>query len=168
MNKRNPVRPLHSIIVASLIAILFKTEIFDLAIVNGSSMQPALPDTSLIVINRAAFGIKFLFWDTYVTRWRNPQIGELIVFNNPHDGSLVVKRCVAVGPTNYCIDNYELKINNYTVPINYSQAALLRELEYVKQDELAALGDNFPVSIDSRDYGFIPVEKILGNVLFWF
>ena len=38
---------------------------------------------------------------------------------------------------------------------------------YVPAGRVFVIGDNFPVSLDSREYGPVPIEKIIGKVLLY-
>src|SRR5512133_235687 len=63
-------------------------------VVDGSSMLPGYPDGSFVVVNRLAYGLRLP--SAYLLRWARPRAGQLLVFRNPLDGRLVMKRCLAV------------------------------------------------------------------------
>ena len=54
---------------AFLLAALVRIFIFDLFLVEGSSMEPAFKDGSVILLNRAAYGLELPFSEGYLARW---------------------------------------------------------------------------------------------------
>ena len=137
MRKRN--RLLHPLPVAVLVAILVimatRTFVIDAAVVSGTSMAPTLMPGSIIVILRCAYGVRNP-GGGYLLFWSSPRTGDVVVSLNPQTGESVVKRVVASLP------------------------GLSRQ-----ESSLFLMGDNPGESLDSRKYGLVPVESILGRVL---
>ncbi|MCL2801180.1 MAG: signal peptidase I [Treponema sp.] len=71
------------VILAVITALIIKLFVFDFIIADGHSMEPAIEDRTVLIISRLAY------------KFRQPQIGEIVVFYTP-DGELAVKRCVMV------------------------------------------------------------------------
>jgi signal peptidase I len=71
--------------------------------------------------------------------------GDIIVFESPVDGTLVIKRCAGIGGEQIMNGNTAIAIPPQTV---------------------FALGDNSDRSKDSRHYGTVPVSAIKGKVIF--
>ncbi|MDR2588118.1 MAG: S26 family signal peptidase [Spirochaetales bacterium] len=70
--------------------------VFDIFRVEGKSMEPALPAGSIILVNRAAYGLRSPWSNEYLLRWRLPREQEILVYKAPWDGSFKIKRCRSV------------------------------------------------------------------------
>ena len=125
---------------ALVLGILLRIFVLDVFIVEGASMEPALKEGSIILLNRAAFGLGRPFHDGYLTRWGEPNPGDVVVYHDLLDGNTSVKRCSAVEGS--------------------------RSPD--QKEKVFLLGDNDRVSLDSRFSGPVPVEKILGKVILAF
>ncbi|MDR1100065.1 MAG: signal peptidase I [Treponema sp.] len=114
---------------ALITAIIIKLFLFDLMIAEGRSMEPAIKNGTLLIVNRLSYGLRFPGQQGFLIRWSKPKPGEVVVFYTP-SGEIAVKRCeTAVG-------------NSFFV-----------------------LGDNRLQSFDSRSYGPVPADDIIGKVL---
>jgi signal peptidase I len=124
--------------------------------VRSSSMAPTLEDGDRIIVNKLAY------------RASEPGVGEVIVLESPDGSGLVVKRVVAV-------DGDEVGIEDGVLVVN----AMPRVEEYVDQRTIDGvyfgpvevpdgmvfvMGDNRAESVDSRDYGAVPVDDVVGRV----
>ena len=121
-------------IIALIIALILKLFFFDFIIAQGHSMEPAIKDGDLLIISNLRYGIRLPRQlpghKTYIIRWAQPKVGEVVVFYTP-DGEIAVKRCT----------------------------------ELIDGKSFYAQGDNSLASYDSRTYGFIRMESIIGKVL---
>ena len=88
-------RLLWSIILPVLCAVFIKVFLCDLVITEGRSMLPVLKPGSVLVINKAAYGIRIPGKDCYLINWSSPKPGDLIVFLTPF-GEQAVKRCYSL------------------------------------------------------------------------
>jgi signal peptidase I len=111
-------------------AFIVKIFLFDLMVTQGRSMLPALEPGSVLVVNKAAYGLRIPGTDRYLLRWALPHSGDMVIFYTPL-GERAVKRCSAVN----------------------------------KDGTFFALGDNDLESFDSRSYGSISINHILGKVI---
>jgi signal peptidase I len=118
-------------IVLALAAVLFvKLFVFDLMVTQGRSMLPAIKPGSLLMVNKAAYGLRIPGIGVYLLRWGRPHKGDMVVFYTPL-GEKAVKRCSAVE----------------------------------SDGSFYALGDNDLESFDSRSYGAVTADHILGKVV---
>lgn len=139
----------------------------DVVRVEQSSMEPSLGKGSTAIILRLAYGLRGP--SSYWLRWASPARGDVVVFRNPFDGALVVKRCAGVAGDPMDASNPgELDVAGRKLPATALQAARFYGKASVPAGLVFAAGDNPPESLDSRDYGFIPVEEILGKVVLSF
>lgn len=129
-------------------------------------MEPGLMPGDAVFIFRAAYGLHIPFSDRYFFRWANPDSGDLVVFRNPKTGILAVKRCSVVGPSPVVVMEGSITFGLLPFKVNPSQEAYFRELGALPLGSIFVSGDNGPESVDSRDYGYIPIESLSGSVLF--
>lgn len=96
---------------------------------------------------------------------KNLKRDEVVIFNAP-DGKISIKRIVATSGDLFEIDKGQVFINGKPVSRNYP----IIEKEYPKitipKDSYFMLGDNTINSYDSRDYGPIQEEYIIGRALY--
>jgi signal peptidase I len=107
----------------------------------------------------------------------DPKKGDVIVFQAPLDAEKdYIKRVMAVpGDTIYLKDGF-VYVNNKKLDESEYLAGdvrtyggnFMREGVIVKvpPGNFIAMGDNRPHSSDSREWGFLPKDKIIGNSLF--
>lgn len=129
--------------------------------VVGVSMMPTLEENNHYLLNRWAF------------HSREPKPGEVVVLRDPADNGISVKRIVATSGQSVLFKEGKVFINGkeldepYLLPdtrtYTYSQAK--EQLITCGKDQFFVLGDNRLKSIDSRAYGPVPRENILGLVV---
>lgn len=105
----------------------------------------------------------------FVCRVMNPNRGDVVVVKNKDKN--LIKRVVGLpGDTVQIIDsmvflNGELYVEDYISSELVYDGGLAEEEIYLGEDEYFVLGDNRPVSMDSRIIGPIKEKDILGVVL---
>lgn len=133
--------------------------------VSGESMFPTFKNKEYIITN--LIGLKF----------RTPKKGDVIVFHAPPDPDKdFIKRIMGLpGDTVYLKDGF-VYVNDQKV----SESAYLKSTvrtyggSFLKEGvkvtipngDYIVMGDNRPFSSDSREWGFLPKEKIIGTSLF--
>ena len=129
--------------------------------VVGRSMMPTLHDSERCLLNR---------WVYYV---RSPKPGDVVVLRDPTDHTLAVKRVIAKsGDTIYLRDG-EVYLNGQKLQEPYLQAGTptypylsLKEQSFrCGPNQFLVLGDNRTDSADSRAYGLISRQDILGLIV---
>lgn len=80
-------------VLAFLAALGIKAFFFDLMIAEGRSMLPVIKPGAVLLVNRAAYGLRLPGIGVYLLRWNAPQAGDVVVFYTP-EGTAAVKRCV--------------------------------------------------------------------------
>ncbi|MBI4200290.1 MAG: signal peptidase I [Chloroflexi bacterium] len=152
--------------------------------VEGSSMEPTLHEGQYLLVNRLVYfrldlgrlGEFLPFWEAEdgkaVYPFRPPQEGDIIVFQFPQDPSRdFVKRVIGV-------PGDALEIRGGQVYVNGKQLAEPYVLEPVGSSytlrvlgpgEYFVLGDNRRHSNDSRNWGTVSWELIIGKawVVYW-
>ncbi len=128
---------------------------FDILQVREISMEPELRNGQTILVNKIAYMIN-----------PHPSVEDIVVFTNPFDRSLVVKRIWLTEGDPINIDNTGwLLVGDQRFFLTERQKSMLAGLETVPDDTVLVLGDNPFHSVDSRDYGCVSVKSILGKVI---
>jgi signal peptidase I len=95
--------------------------------------------------------------------------GEVVVFSYPLGTTgRAIKRVVAIGGDTVTVGADAVSVNGHPIPIvgAPSEAAARYRVEHVPEGDVFLLGDNAPVSIDSRSLGPVPDTDVVGRVLF--
>jgi len=131
--------------------------------VKGASMEPNFHDREYLIINEISY------------RFEEPQRGESIVFKYPLDGrQYFIKRIIGLpgeiikisdGKVSIAHDNNspsEILIEDYLLPAMKTLGEVEVELG---DDEYYLLGDNRLASLDSRFFGPVKRQFIVGKTL---
>ena len=156
------------VVVAVAIAMLVKLFALDLVIVRGVSMSPAIRPGTVALVARFAYGIRSPFSGAYVLRWAEPSPGDIVLVAPTANGSRrAVKRVFELGPAYMKAEAGTLRGRGGTVSLGDSASSALAGSPYVSAGRAFVVGDNQERSLDSRDYGSVPIEKIVGKVLLY-
>ena len=129
-------------------------------------MEPAIKDNSTVIINKLAYGICAPFGNSLLFSWTEPKKSDIVLYI--YNGKPVIKRVLATANESleFSVDNgYSLSIGENTIPLTEGQYQRLKYSSQVPQGTVLCVGDNYEESVDSRDYGFVLVNSILGKVL---
>jgi signal peptidase I len=118
----------------------------------------------------------FILTDKITYRFSPPQRGDIIVFKNPRDPSQdFIKRIMGIPGDKVSIRDGRVYLNGQSLKEPYldpslitSPGAFLNENQevQVKPDTYLVFGDNRPGSSDSREWGYLPKENIIGKAFF--
>ena len=130
---------------ASVLALglLVRCCVADLGRVAGGSMWPTLRNGDYILTNKLAYGLRLPGTHFWLGRWSEPRAGDVVVLSSPLDGRRVVKR-IAAGPGDALTNGGAA---GATVP----------------PGQFFVTGDGAN-SVDSRAFGCVPRERIMGRV----
>ncbi|HET7838120.1 MAG TPA: signal peptidase I [Rectinemataceae bacterium] len=162
---RTILRPGRAVIAVILSVLFAKAFILDFAVVDGRSMLPSLEPGSVVLVLRCAYGLSRPFGGGYLATWASPRRGDLVAGSNPRNGEAIVKRAAAVGPATLVVEAGRLLGPGIDVELRGQAEAGLGPNPKVPRGSLFLLGDNPGESIDSRDYGSVPIESLSGKVL---
>ena len=151
-----------SIATAVVLALIIRTFIVELYLVDGPSMRPTLQNAERLVVNK------------FIYRFREPERGEILVFQYPRDTRRdFVKRVIAVPGDTIEIKDGQVYVNSQLMnePYILSKTRGDYPLAEVPKGHIFVMGDNRNNSEDSRfaDVGFVPYELIKGKAIlvFW-
>jgi signal peptidase I len=95
---------------------------------------------------------------------------DLVVFESPDDGSVNVKRVIALGGQDMAIRNAVVYVDGVQRREPDIDPSALEGTYFgpqpVPRGSVFVLGDNREASVDSRDYGPVPLDRIRGRVVF--
>lgn len=148
------------------LGLILKLFIFEFLTVSGPSMTPAVKDGDRIFINKLAYGIVRPYSEELLFKWAEPKKEDIVIYL--YDNKIVVKRCVAEAGDllEFSTESgYTLKTGGKEIPLSETQYFNLKNSNTVPDGYILAIGDNYPESFDSRNYGFVSVRCILGKVI---
>ena len=154
-----------AIIIGLSLGIFIKISCFDIVKIEGDSMFPSIEDGSKVCLNKLAYGLALPFSSSLLLQWSEPEIGDLIVYK--YNNKTVVKRCLGISGQllDYSSNSEYIIVGEISIPLNEQQFQRIKFDKVVPVNTVLAIGDNYEVSVDSRDYGFVPVKNILGKVI---
>ena len=165
-NRAMPVRKksvfreiVESIAIAVLLAAIIRIFILEPFYIPSGSMIPTLMINDRIIVS------KFNYY------FSEPKRGEVIVFKYPKDqAKRFVKRLIAFSGETVEIRNGKLYINGKETQENYLPPGFRMRDDFgpyqVPPDSYFMMGDNRDNSDDSRVWGKMPKELIIGKALF--
>lgn len=129
--------------------------------VKGASMEPNFYDREYLIIDEISY------------RFDNPERGDVIVFRYPKDPKqFFIKRVIGMPGETVKIENGDIYIKDTEnqdgylldessyLPKSYTQGTLETQVEW---NEYFVLGDNRSSSLDSRVFGAISRDYIVGR-----
>lgn len=145
-----------TILFAFILAFLIKSFILQISYIPTGSMIPTLNDGEAVLVVR----IPYYF--------REPERGEIIVFKYPLDTSKeYVKRLIGLPGDTIEIKQGNVYVNGKLLEENYVKRKSDDNYGPIKvpKDSYFVLGDNRPVSVDSRYWGFVPKKNLVGKAI---
>lgn len=134
--------------------------------VQGPSMVPTYADGQVLFVNRLAYGLQGPIIGQYVWIWKAPLPGDAVVVQAPEHQQWVVKRVVGAPGMALQIQDHTLTIGSRAIPLTPAQEYWLASCSQVPADSVFVVGDNQAQSLDSRDWGFVPLANVVGRSLF--
>jgi signal peptidase I len=98
---------------------------------------------------------------------RDPTVGDVVVVRDPLGDGLIVKRVLAVGGDEIGFEDGVLVRNGHPVAEPYTRDFLdgvYYGPDVVPPGQIYLLGDNRFDSVDSRDFGPVPLSSVVGRV----
>jgi signal peptidase I len=150
------VRELVETVVLSLIIFLLIRQVVQNYRIESHSMEPNFYEGQFILVNKLAY------------RLGSAQRGDVIVFHNPNNpGEDYIKRVIALPGDTLEIRGQEMIINGEVQEEPYPLNDLLPNSyfgpEIIQPNHLFVMGDNRPNSRDSRVFGQLDEDLVVGK-----
>jgi len=134
--------------------------VLQVSVVRGHSMQPCLVDGDRLVVDR----LSYAFAD--VSRF------DVVVLRNPRDTSVdYVKRIVGLPGDDVRLQRGKLYVNGERMDESFGPISDrdTTRTYHIPKGRFFVLGDNRPVSSDSREFGLVDAKLLKGRVRlrFW-
>ena len=168
----------------------FRTVIADWNVVPTGSMKPTILEGDRITVNKLAYDARIPFSDISLFQFADPRRNDIVVFDSAKADKRMVKRVIGLPGDVVTLNHNRLIING--LPASYEQVYRDSDSIYfdetimghqhrikiraggdgplqsfntvrVPQDHYLVMGDNRDNSADSRVYGFIPRNEIIGQ-----
>jgi signal peptidase I len=167
-----------SLIIAAIIAFFVRSFFIQAFKIPSGSMEPTLLIGDHLLVNRLSYVVKVPFTDIVLLNLGHPKRGDVIVFRYPIDRSKdFIKRVIATEGEIVEIrdkviyvngrpikDPWGVYVDNSIVPGFLSPKDNMKPI-LVPKDALFAMGDNRDRSLDSRFWGFVRTEDLVGRAL---
>ncbi len=147
--------PVAVIIVVALFAVFAVEPVT----VGSDSMSPTVRSGDRVLIDKVSY------------RFRDPERGEIVAFMAPPSGTLTVKRVVGVAGDRVAIRDGVLWVGGQRRAEPYVDLRTIDSVYFgpavVPPGTVFVMGDNRAESIDSRDFGPVPLSDVVGRVIRW-
>lgn len=132
--------------------------------IKGASMEPTFHNGNYIFTSKVTYKL------------RQPVRGDVVVFHAPRNPDLeYIKRVIGLPGDTVLIENQKVYVNGQEIQESYiSDVTTLGIVGFMEEGKpivvpeghYFVMGDNRPRSSDSREFGPIPYENIIGQVIY--
>lgn len=173
---------IEAIIVAVILALFIRTFVVQAFKIPSGSMKDTLLIGDHILVNKFIYGVKAPFLHKTMIPIKDPQRGDIIVFEFPEDPSKdFIKRVIGLPGDVVEIRNKKLVVNGKRIKDAHSIhkdpkifPARLQPRDNlgpitVPEHKLFVMGDNRDFSYDSRFWGFVDLLAVKGKafIIYW-
>jgi len=167
---------LEGIAVALLLALFIRAFFIQAYKIPSSSMEPTLLVGDHLLVLKCAYGIRIPLVGRYLLEFSRPKRGDIIVFVYPRNPKKdFIKRVMGLPGERIQVIDRKVYVNGKPIedPWGFwAKGAVLRPNfgpVIVPEGHYFVLGDNRDNSMDSRYWGFVPKENILGKalIIYW-
>jgi len=148
---------IETIVLALILVFLIQLVIRNFR-VDGHSMEPNLQHGQYLVVDKISYKLPFGI--------RPPQRGDVIVFISPtHSNKDFVKRIIGLPGDKVEIRNGDAYLNGELLPNTYNARLdhSSRPSIVIPEGELYVMGDNRANSNDSRSWGTLKTDQVVGK-----
>ncbi|MBD2498179.1 signal peptidase I [Nostoc sp. FACHB-280] len=152
--------------IALLLAVLIRTFVAEPRYIPSDSMVPTLYEGDRLVVEKISY------------HFQPPATGDIVVFQAPEElqkrgypkDQAFIKRVIATPGEIIKVAGGKVYLNGQLLPEDYIAEPANQPFPPVQvpPDELFVMGDNRNDSNDSRYWGFLPRQNIIGRAVFRF
>lgn len=92
-----------------------RSAVIDYSPVPTGSMNPTILEGDVVWVNKLAYGLRVPLTQHYLTRWAEPQRGDIVVVLSSLDGTRLVKRVIGVPGDTVALRDNRLVLNERAV-----------------------------------------------------
>ena len=178
-------------LIALVVSMLFmRTAIADWSYVPSGSMEPTLYGGDWVLVSKRHYGPSIPFTSFRLLSTGVPERGDVITFYPPHEDVLYVKRVIGIPGDTVMVRGRDVYLNGTKLSSSEVRAAegvrvgreivggvshavqysdgrslpLMRDALVVPPGKYFVLGDHRNSSADSRYWGYVDEERIVGKV----
>ena len=170
--------------VACAVVLAGRASLADHYVVPTGSMLPTVGEGDRLLVNKLAYGVRVPLTERWLARRAEPRPGEVVVLDSPENAHVLLKR-VAAGPGDLvevrdgritlngrpaACDGERETLNGVTHRVDLSRGGgPAFGPERVPAGMYLLMGDNRGNSHDSRGFGLVRREAILGRAvaIYW-
>ena len=132
--------------------LIFRSAIADWNHVPSSSMLPSILVGDRVIVNKLAYDLRIPFTFIRVTQWADPKRSDIVTFESPKDGRLMIKRVIGLPGDTISLRDNQLNINGQTAvyttePNRLLPEELIRPLSHTQIIRETALGQKRPIML---------------------
>lgn len=170
------------LIIIFILVTAVRSSLADHYHVPTGSMENTLMPGDHVLVDKTEYGLRLPYTKIDLVPMRDPEPGEVVIFDSPMKDELLIKRVVAVEGDEVLLTDGKLFING--IPLGTgpeTETELFNDREAflnlkhgggpdiprvrVPEDKLLVLGDHRGDSIDGRYFGFIDKKELYGRAV---
>ncbi len=167
-----------ALLIALVLAFFIRSFVVQAYKIPSGSMLDTLKIGDHLLVNKFTYGLRVPFTDMFFVRFGKPEFQDIVVFEFPEDPSKdFIKRVIGVPGDTIEIKNKQVYRNGKKLNEPYAQHTDSQTLPQrdnmapleVSEGEYFVMGDNRDESYDSRFWGCVEQEEIMGRawVIYW-
>jgi signal peptidase I len=162
------------LLIAVIVLFSVRTFVVEASVVPTGSMEGTILVGDHLILDKLLYGPEIPLTNWHLPRLKTIHRGDIVVFRYPRNPQeTFLKRVTAVGGDMLEIRDGRLYVNSQAVDEPYALHRFpLRSAHErmgplkVPPGSLFVMGDNRDNSSDSREWGLVPVENVIGEPLF--
>lgn len=167
-----------ALLIALVLAFFIRSFVVQAFKIPSGSMLETLQIGDHLLVNKFCYGLRVPFTDVFIVEFDGPEFQDIIVFKFPEDESKdFIKRVIGLPGDSIEIRDKQVYRNGKKLSepyVQHTDSNILPQRDNLPQlkvpeDKYFVMGDNRDESYDSRFWGFVDRDKILGRswLIYW-
>ena len=169
-----------SLAIAFILAFAIKTSIVEAYKIPSKSMEDTLLVGDFLLANKFLYGARLPVIGVRLPAIRDPRPGDVVIFKFPKDSTTnYIKRCIAISGQVVQIKNKVVYVDGKEFPnpsrVKFEDPGRVTPAPQSPRDNFGPvrvppghffmMGDNRDSSYDSRFWGFVPRDMVMGKAM---